>query len=62
MTLNRPRARGRNKLFKAMLGQVKNGLKMIVKGSIAEGDKLSLEAESLGHLTNGRTYNQHYHY
>ena len=50
------------KLFKAMLSQLKNGLKMTVKGSIAEGDKLSLEAESLGHLTNGRTYNQHYHF
>ena len=50
------------KLFKAMLGQLKDGLKMTVKGGIAERDKLSLETESLGHLTNGRTYNQHYHF
>ena len=62
VTLNRVGAIGRNNLFKAMLGQFKNGLKMTVKGGIAEGDKLSLEAESLGHLTNGRTYNQHYHF
>ena len=55
MTLNRVGAIGGNNLFKAMLGQLKNGLKMTRKGSIAEGDKLSLEAESLGHLTSGRT-------
>jgi ketosteroid isomerase-like protein len=50
------------KLFKAMLGQLKDGLEMTVKGAIAEGDKMSVEAESLGHLTNGRIYNQHYHF
>lgn len=50
------------KLFKAMLGQLKSGLEMTVKGVIAEGDKMSVEAESLGHLANGRTYNQHYHF
>ena len=51
------------KLFKAMLGQLKGGLKMTLKGpGVAEGDKLALEAESLGHLKNGRTYNQHYHF
>ena len=51
------------KLFKAMLGQLKSGLKITLKGNgIAEGDKLTLEAESLGHLNNGRTYNQHYHF
>ena len=50
------------KLFKAMLGQLKSGLKMTVKGMIAEGDKLSLEAESYGELQNGRVYNQHYHF
>src|SRR5262245_13173341 len=50
------------KLFKAMLGQLKNGLKMTVKGVIAEGDKVSVEAESYGELANGRVYNQHYHF
>ena len=48
------------RLFNAMLGQLKNGLKMTLKGSIAEGDKLALEAESYGELKNGRVYNQHY--
>jgi hypothetical protein len=48
------------RLFNAMLGQLKNGLKMTLKGAIAEGDKLALEAESYGELKNGRVYNQHY--
>ena len=48
------------RLFKAMLGQLKGGLKMTVKGMIADGDKVALEAESYGELQNGRIYNQHY--
>jgi ketosteroid isomerase-like protein len=48
------------RLFNAMLGQLKSGLKMTLKGSIAEGDRLALEAESYGELKNGRVYNQRY--
>jgi ketosteroid isomerase-like protein len=48
------------RLFNAMLGQLKNGLKMTVKSMIAEGDRVALEAESYGELKNGRVYNQHY--
>ena len=48
-------------LFYAMFKGLKNGLKMTIKGMIAEGDKVALEAESYGELKNGRTYNQHYH-
>ena len=48
------------RLFNAMFGQLKNGLKVTVKGTIAEGDRLALEAESYGELKNGRVYNQHY--
>lgn len=48
------------RLFKAMLGQLKNGLQITVKGVIADRDKLALEAESYGELANGRVYNQHY--
>jgi hypothetical protein len=48
------------RLFQAMLGRLKSGLKMTVKGAIADGDKVALEAESYGELTNGRVYNQHY--
>jgi len=50
------------RLFNAMLGRLKGGLRMTLKGAVAEGDKLALEAESYGELTNGRVYNQHYHF
>ena len=35
---------------------------MTVKGTIAEGERVAMEAESYGELTNGRVYNQHYHF
>ena len=52
------------KLFNSMMSQLKGGvLKMTLNGpGVAEGERLALEAESLGHLHNGRTYNQHYHF
>ena len=50
------------KLFKAMLGQLKNGLKITVKGMTAEGERVALEAESYGELQNGRIYSQSYHF
>ena len=49
-------------LFHTMLKRLKTGLKMTVKSAIAEGDKVALEVESYGELTNGRVYNQHYHF
>ena len=49
------------KLEQTMGGQLKNGLKMTVKGLIAEGDKVAVEVESYGELQNGRIYNQEYH-
>ena len=45
-----------------MVKQLKNGMKMTVKHSIAEGDKVALEVESYGELQNGRIYNQEYHF
>lgn len=50
------------RLLQNMGGQLKNGLKMTVKGAIAEGDKVALEVESYGGLKNGRIYNQEYHF
>ena len=44
-----------------MFDQLKNGLKMTVKGLIAEGDKVAVEVESYGELRNGRVYEQEYH-
>ena len=49
-------------LFHTMLGRLKSGLKMTVKSAIAEGDKVALEVESYGELTNGRIYDQRYHF
>lgn len=50
------------RVFHGMLGQLKNGLQMTVKGAIAEGDKVAVEAESYGELQNGRIYNNTYHF
>jgi ketosteroid isomerase-like protein len=50
------------KLFKAMLGELKGGLKMTVTGVVAEGDKVAREAEARGELRNGRVYSQQYHF
>jgi len=48
-------------LFHRMVGRTKNGLRMTVKGLMAEGNKVAVEAESYAELTNGRIYNQEYH-
>ncbi|MGA9770760.1 MAG: nuclear transport factor 2 family protein [Blastocatellia bacterium] len=50
------------RVFHQMAGQLKHGLNMTVKSSIAEGDKVALEVESYGELQNGRIYNQQYHF
>ena len=50
------------RLFRRMQSGLKDGLKMTVHGAIAEGDKVAAEVESYGELTNGRIYNQHYHF
>ena len=49
------------RVFHGMLGQLKNGLRMTVKGAIAEGDQVALEVVSHGELRNGRVYDQEYH-
>jgi uncharacterized protein len=50
------------KLFHAMASQLEGPLKMTVKSAIAEGDEVAMEVESLGHLKNGRIYDQEYHF
>jgi hypothetical protein len=45
-----------------MQSRLKGGLKMTVKSSIAEGNKVALEVQSYGELTNGRIYDQEYHF
>jgi ketosteroid isomerase-like protein len=49
------------RVFYNMSGQLRDGLKMTVKGLIAEGEKVAVEVESYGELRNGRIYNQEYH-
>ena len=49
-------------LLRNMVGQLSDGLRMTVKGVIAEGDKVALEVESDGELRNGRRYKQQYHF
>jgi uncharacterized protein len=51
-----------SRLFEAMAGQLDGPLVMTVNSAIAEGNEVAMEVESLGHLKNGRTYNQHYHF
>ena len=55
------RARMR-RLFERMLAQLTAGLKMTVVGTVAEGDRVSIEVESSGDLRNGRQYRQQYHF
>lgn len=50
------------RLFQSMAGQLDGPLKMTVKSAIAEGDEVAMEVESLGHLKNGRIYDQEYHF
>ncbi len=38
------------------------GLKITIKGMIAEGDKVAVEAESYGVTTDGNVYNNEYHW
>jgi uncharacterized protein len=45
-----------------MVAQLKDGLKMTVTGSVAEGDQVAIEVESSGDLRNGRQYRQQYHF
>ena len=50
------------RLFHRMVGRLKDGLTMTVKGLVAEGDKVAVEVVSHGELVNGRVYDQEYHF
>ncbi len=49
-------------ILQSLIGQLKSALKLTVKGLVAEGDQVALEAESYGELQNGRIYNPQYHF
>lgn len=38
------------------------GLRFIIKAMTAEGDRVAVEAESIGEHVSGVTYNNHYHF
>jgi ketosteroid isomerase-like protein len=48
-------------VFHRMAGRLKDGLRMSVTSSIAEGDHVALEVVSHGELQNGRVYENEYH-
>ena len=50
------------RLFERMLSQLPAGLEMNVLGTVSEGDRVAVEAESIGDLMNGRQYRQQYHF
>ena len=49
------------RILRRMAEEIPNGLRMTIKGTLAEGDKVALELESRGELRNGRVYNNEYH-
>jgi uncharacterized protein len=50
------------RLFHRMLDALSTGLQMTVISSLAEGERVALEATSAGDLKNGRRYRQEYHF
>jgi hypothetical protein len=48
-------------IFRRMGEAMTGPLRMAVKGTVAEGDKVAVEATSRGELRNGRVYEQEYH-
>ncbi len=50
------------RLLNRMASQLKDGLRMTVKGLTAEDDRVAVEVDSYGELQNGRIYNQQYHF
>lgn len=48
-------------IFRLMDEHFKAPLRMTVKGTVAEGERVAVEAESYGELRNGRVYAQEYH-
>lgn len=49
-------------LLKGVMDNTKQGLTMTIKGLTAEGDRVAVEAESYGEMSNGKIYNNLYHF
>lgn len=50
------------RLLGRMAAQMPGGLRMTVKSTIAEDDRVAAEVESQGALANGRQYDNEYHF
>ena len=48
-------------VFRRMTARLPEGLRMTVKGTVAEGDRVAVEVVSHGVLSNGRVYENEYH-
>ena len=48
-------------IFRRMAERMEGPLRMTVDGTVAEGDKVAVQARSRGQLRNGRVYEQEYH-
>jgi uncharacterized protein len=48
-------------IFQRMAERMTGPLRMTVLGTVAEGEKVAVEARSRGELRNGRVYEQEYH-
>ena len=49
-------------LLRMMGAAMPNGMRLTIKNVTAEADRVAVEAESHGELTNGRVYNNQYHF
>ena len=49
------------RIFQLMAERVEGPIRMTVKSTVAEGDRVAVEATSHGQLRNGRVYEQEYH-
>lgn len=49
-------------MLTAVTANMPSGLTLSPRGITAEGERVAVEAESYGKHTNGRTYNNHYHF
>ncbi len=58
-TVTKAEFKGMAEGFRTMLD---GPFSLTVKGVTAEGDRVAVEAESLGKLKNGKTYNNTYHF
>lgn len=51
------------RLFETMMGRLRSArLRMDVRGTVAEGNRVAAEVVSHGELKNGRVYEQEYHF